>query len=398
MIDGNQVGFQDKIYESSGGSSAIYLGTYSPLDADGGKQDKPVAIKELRLPKDSSSFLSGVMQEVIIQTKLESCEYVCKFYGYFLKDNCVYIVMERLSHNLDQDMRSRNGQPYPEPQLTSWMYHILEALQFAQEKNIAHRDIKPQNILVNYDRKVKLVDFGSGTITVGKVEKLTGTPLYMSPEQQMYLQEFQRTGCLPEVKMNPYKGDVYSLGVTFLQLALLEPPIGLLTNREPALQEYLGKVSQNYPTLSNCLYYMLLNNPRDRCDIPQLIQYINNPSNSVIMTLSQPTAVPQEQTWYCQYCSVQLAAENSVYFNEVYMCQSCYYTYYQTPVQPTPSGMPETEQPAQPPPVEPEFSNPLHEDICECTNCSARNSVQPQGKGDLRWFCSTCFSPNKITA
>jgi len=215
------------------------------------------------------------------------------------------------------------------------MYHVLQALKFARMKvrdrqNIAHRDIKPQNILLTFDRKVKLVDFGSGTIADGRVQTLTGTPLYMSPEQHPFLQEFQRTGQLPPMTMSPYKSDVYSLGVTFLQMALLEPPVKLLTtNTDAALAEYVGMIQGHYPILCNCLYYMLQSDPAQRPDIPQLLSYLENPTNFVALTVSQkhevstPEISAVQAEPQCNTCGCQIP--DMYWMGQSYMCQVCYF-------------------------------------------------------------------------
>ena len=95
MIDANQVQFGDKVYGSPGGSSAVYKGAYTPINADGRQEKFQAAIKELTLPSgNTQAFLGRIMQEVTTQFKLESCEWICKCYGYFINENKVYIVME----------------------------------------------------------------------------------------------------------------------------------------------------------------------------------------------------------------------------------------------------------------------------------------------------------------
>ena len=124
--------------------------------------------------------------------------------------------------------------------------------------------------------RVKLVDFGSGSLVDGKQDKLTGTPLYMSPEQFAHMQEFQRTGVLPATNFDPYMSDVYSLGMTFLHVALMEPPIQILTsNRDAALAEYLGVLSASYPTVYGYLKYMLEANGSGRCTFESTFDHLH---------------------------------------------------------------------------------------------------------------------------
>jgi serine/threonine protein kinase len=294
MIDEASVRSEEKIYGDASGNSAVYRGTYLPISPDGIERQFPVAIREKCIPKDNEAFLRGFVQEIAIQGKLEDCENICKYYGYFTKNDRVYLVLELLSHDLEKDMKMRQ-QKYPEDQLMGWLWQVLNALVYARKKvrfmqSIAHRDIKPQNILLDYQGNIKLVDFGSGAISDGKLHKLTGTPLYMSPEQLPRLREFQSSGKLPETNFNAFKSDVYSLGVTFLHLALFEAPTHLMFDRDSALQSYCSRIQAEYPRIYSLLWYMLQLDPNNRPDFPAIQAYLQNPVSPhvcIIETISQ---------------------------------------------------------------------------------------------------------------
>jgi serine/threonine-protein kinase len=93
---------------------------------------------------------------------------------------------------------------------------ILRALDFAHRHGIIHRDVKPSNILLDENRRARLIDFGIA-LAVGekrrtRTGKLIGTPLYMSPEQ------------ITKPKQINHLSDVYSVGCVLYEMLTGQPP------------------------------------------------------------------------------------------------------------------------------------------------------------------------------
>jgi serine/threonine-protein kinase len=89
------------------------------------------------------------------------------------------------------------------------LIQLCEALHFAHEQKVVHRDIKTANTMWTRDKKAKIMDFGLAKV-IEEVRNHTtlvsGTPYYMSPEQTLGKNVDHRT-------------DIYSLGVTLFELA-----------------------------------------------------------------------------------------------------------------------------------------------------------------------------------
>jgi eukaryotic-like serine/threonine-protein kinase len=94
---------------------------------------------------------------------------------------------------------------------------ICRGLRYAHANNVIHRDIKPQNILIDKGGVVKLSDFGIAKIFSGTEITMTGftlgTPEYMSPEQALGKKIDQQT-------------DIYSLGIVMYEMLTRHPPFG----------------------------------------------------------------------------------------------------------------------------------------------------------------------------
>src|SRR2546429_5066203 len=118
-----------------------------------------------------------------------------------------YIAMEYLDGRTLKELLVRNG-PTPVPIAIDYARQIIGALSFAHRNGIIHRDIKPHNIVVGGDGRLKVTDFGiarSGTSQMTEVGSIVGTAQYLSPEQAR------------GAPVDP-RSDLYSLGVVLYEL------------------------------------------------------------------------------------------------------------------------------------------------------------------------------------
>lgn len=85
---------------------------------------------------------------------------------------------ELFDHILEQE-----NKVFSEKQAKKYMKQLLEALNHMHSQNVAHRDIKAENIMRTQDGQLKFIDFGlASEIKKGNLNHAVGTPSYMSPE------------------------------------------------------------------------------------------------------------------------------------------------------------------------------------------------------------------------
>uniref|UniRef100_S4RZ30 non-specific serine/threonine protein kinase n=1 Tax=Petromyzon marinus TaxID=7757 RepID=S4RZ30_PETMA len=161
-----------------------------------------------------------------------------------------------------------------EPQIRVVCKQMLEALNYLHTHRIIHRDLKAGNILLTFEGDVKLADFGvsaKNTRTLQRRDSFIGTPYWMAPEVVM----------CETMKDAPYdyKADIWSLGITLIELAQMEPP-----NHELNPMRVMLKIAKNDPPslsfpskwsaeFTDFLKKCLDKNPETRWNALQLLQH-----------------------------------------------------------------------------------------------------------------------------
>jgi len=143
-----------------------------------------------------------------------------------------YIAMEYLDGRTLKELLVKNG-PTPVPIAIDYARQILGALAFAHRNGIVHRDIKPHNIVVGTDGRLKVTDFGiarSGASQMTEAGSIVGTAQYLSPEQARGAPVDARS-------------DIYSLGIVLYEMLTGKVPFSGETPVEIAMK-HLSQVPE----------------------------------------------------------------------------------------------------------------------------------------------------------
>lgn len=170
--------------------------------------ERYVAVKVLRLDyANDPEFIRRFHREAINATSLAHPNIV-NIYDVGEEDNIYYLVMEYVNgETLKQYIQ--NNAPIPLEKVIDIMLQIASGISHAHQNNIIHRDIKPQNILIDKDENVKITDFGIAialtSTTITHTNSVIGSVHYISPEQA-------RGGVATK------KSDIYSLGIVMFEM------------------------------------------------------------------------------------------------------------------------------------------------------------------------------------
>lgn len=173
-----------------------------------------VAMKKIRLESEEEGVPSTAVREISLLKELNHPN-VVRLLDVLMQESRLYLIFEFLSMDLKKYLDSiPSGQFMDSMLVKSYLYQICEGISFCHCKRILHRDLKPQNLLIDNKGIIKLADFG--------LARAFGVPVRVYTHEVVTL--WYRA---PEVLLGAARYstpvDIWSIGTIFAELATKKP-------------------------------------------------------------------------------------------------------------------------------------------------------------------------------
>lgn len=188
---------------------------------------------------------------------------IINMYEYWSDKDNLYVILEYCPNGSLKDYLKKHG-PLSPKQLWHVCKDLASAIEYCHANDVVHRDIKPANLLIDKYERVKLADFGISVQGPSHVNKVAGSPGYMSPETL--------TG---RDNVDPFKCDIWAFGVTLFELSTGVLPWTSRTITDMKREILLGL--QKRPRTSDYSFCKLLKqvmdpDPEARLNITQVMK------------------------------------------------------------------------------------------------------------------------------
>lgn len=214
-MSGIRIGRYEVTSELGRGGMGIVYKAIDPM------LERELAIKILPPKKLSKDLIERFLREARAVARLDS-PYIVKIFDIGEQpdgDNRIYYIVMEFVRGKTLGEHFSDGAPGNLVELWDRLElfdQVLEAIDYAHEEGVVHRDLKPDNLMVTPNERVKIMDFGlaffAGSHSLTRADQIMGTVAYFSPEQAKAAKDID------------HRADIYSLGVILFELMTGELP------------------------------------------------------------------------------------------------------------------------------------------------------------------------------
>ena len=258
------------------------------------KRESTVVINQSNMVHVFQKITEDIKKEVTILSKISNPNIV-KAYGYFEENDTIYSIMEFIE-GMDLEVFLKEHGSFNETETRELLKQLIHGLKPIHQKNIIHRDIKPNNIIRTPEGIYKIIDFSSNKQYVeGKTTTITSyqNPIYTAPELM------QKKTVIGEFS------DIYAIGMTLIRTLSSDEKMPNITDRfidDTEFQEAIDTlwVKDNF---SKIIHRMIELNYKDRFQKLEEIE-------TLLEIIEQKTTLTKELPTNSNDNNMTLAVEN----------------------------------------------------------------------------------------
>lgn len=254
-------------------------GTYGTVFKGKNKESQEiVALKRVRLDDDDEGVPSSALREICLLKELKH-KNIVRLYDVLHSEKKLTLVFEHCDQDLKKYFDSLNGEIDPDL-VKSFMYQLLRGLAFCHSHNVLHRDLKPQNLLINENGELKLADFG--------LARAFGIPVRCYSAEVVTLW-YRPPDVLFGAKLYTTSIDMWSAGCIFAELANAGRPLFPGSDVDDQLKrifKLLGTpTEETWPNLTTLPEYKAFPHYHPAASFAQVVPKLNTKGRDLLTKL-----------------------------------------------------------------------------------------------------------------